>query len=197
MKNLEKKIYDDLKTIPPKKRRELLIREMANLTDKNIHCFKCTGTCCTMSANSMQITPLEALDILLSLNISAENAIKFKENMKENIKHYRLDNEISLGKKAHTHLRKTYTCPFFVPGPKGCTIKKELKPYGCLGFNPRLEEDNGSQCHSDFNLLEAREVSHLPNETDANAYIKNLYQLNWNKLEIPKAVLVLLEHIYP
>lgn len=185
-----------MKTNSPKERREQLILEMSNLTQKEIHCFNCSGTCCTMSANSMQVTPLEAFEIILSLDVTNENVTEIKTALKQNIHNYRLDHEISLGKKAHSHLRKTYTCPFFIPGPKGCSIKKELKPYGCLGFNPRIENDNGSHCHSDFNLLEKRERNEIAGENSANDFLKKEFNLTWTKLEIPKAVLTLLDKLF-
>lgn len=196
IEDLKQKLYQDILSVSPENRRALLIREMQSLKDKQIHCIHCPGTCCTMSANSMQITPLEAFDILLSLNLDDETKEEqLKEKLRDNIRHYRLDHEIFLGKKAHTHLRKTYTCPFFIPGPKGCTIKKELKPYGCLGFNPRLENDNGSSCQSDQKLLEDREDEHQLSEDLANAFLRSHFQLTWTKLEIPKAVLALLEAV--
>jgi Fe-S-cluster containining protein len=195
LSDLKHTLYETMKTHSPRERRELLITEMAELSKKEIHCFQCTGTCCTFAANSMQVTPLEAFEILLSLEVNAENIESIRQTMKENIQHYRLDHEISLGKKAHAHLRKTYTCPFFTPGPKGCSIKKELKPYGCLGFNPRIANDNGGQCHSDFSLLERRENNEISNEELANNYLKREFNITWNKLEIPKALLVLLDKL--
>lgn len=189
---LKAKIYDELKTQKPRERRHHLIEEMKQLSDKQIHCFQCTGTCCTMSANSMQVTPLEAFEMILSLDVTEDNIQEIKQKLQETINHYRLDHEISLGKKAQAHLRKTYTCPFFVPGPKGCTIKKELKPYGCLGFNPRQESESGTNCHSDFSLLEKRENENRTTEALANEFLKNHFQVYWTKLEIPKAMLILL-----
>lgn len=189
---LKARIYDELKTQLPRVRRNRLIEEMKQLSEKKIHCFQCSGTCCTMSANSMQITPLEAFEMILSLDINENNLQEIRQKLQDNINHYRLDHEISLGKKAQSHLRKTYTCPFFVPGPKGCTIKKELKPYGCLGFNPRQEAETGTNCHSDFELLEKRENENFPTEARANEFLKNHFQIYWTKLEIPKAMLILL-----
>jgi hypothetical protein len=194
LQNIQNKIYTELKTTLPRDRRALLIQEMQSLTENKIHCFNCTGTCCTMSANSMQVTPLEAFEMLLSLELTENNVEEIKNKLKENIVHYRLDHEVSLGKKAQSHLRKTYTCPFFVPGPKGCTIKKELKPYGCLGFNPRLENDNGSSCHSDQKILEQREDENNISETAANDYLKKTFKIYWTKMEIPKALLFLIEN---
>lgn len=193
--NLKHHLYTELKTTLPKERRIQLIEEMKELSDQKIHCYNCTGTCCTMNANSMQVTPLEAFEMVLSLDINESNLEEIKKLLNENIQHYRLDHEIFLGKKAHTNLRKTYTCPFFIPGPKGCTIKKELKPYGCLGFNPKLENDNGTNCHSNQTLLGIRESKNSECELKANEYLKKEFQIYWSKMEIPKAILFLLEKI--
>jgi hypothetical protein len=184
-------LYQNLPS--PRERRRILIDEMTGLSDKTIHCFNCNGTCCTFSANSMQITPIEAFEILISLNEASTNLSELKVKLQENIQNYRLDHEIFLGRKKNFLLRKTYTCPFFMAGPKGCTIKKEFKPYGCLGFNPRIEDDNGSQCLSNVVLLEQREKAELQNEQKANDFLKHQLQLDWDKLEIPKAILKLLE----
>lgn len=193
---IQNSLYQALNTNSPRARRSVLINEMAGLTNQKIHCFNCSGTCCTFSANSMKITPIEAFEILISLEVTKDNLSEIKSNLQKNIQDYRLDHEISLGKKSNSILRKTYTCPFFVSGSKGCTIKKDLKPYGCLGFNPRIENDNGSQCLSNVELLEERENSELENERIANNFIKNELKLDWDKLEIPKAVLSLLIKLY-
>ncbi|MDO9182727.1 MAG: hypothetical protein Q7U04_09975 [Bacteriovorax sp.] len=194
--NIKNSLYAELGTKLGRERRKLLIDEMSSLTNQKVHCFNCSGTCCTFSANSMQITPIEAFEIILSLEITDDNLFEIKNNLKKNIQDYRLDHEIFLGKKINSVLRKTYTCPFFAPGSKGCTIKKDLKPYGCLGFNPKIENDNGSLCHSNTQLLETRENAHRMDEIAANNFLKNNLQLDWIKLEIPKAVLALIDKIY-
>jgi len=196
LQEIENSLYQTLDIATPLKRREQLITEMAKLNAQEIHCYKCTGTCCTKSANSMQVTPLEAFEIILSLQVNAESIGDLRNLLQENIKNYRLDHEIFLGKKANQHLRKTYTCPFFIPGPKGCSIKKELKPYGCLGFNPKTQNDNGSQCYSDLNLLAIRLENQKIDEDRANEFLIDHFQLDWQKLEIPKAVLNLLNKIF-
>lgn len=196
LNNLKNSLYKDKLLPSGQERRQQLIDEMISLNNQKIHCFNCSGTCCSFSANSMQITPLEAFEIILSLNITHENLEPIKEKLSQNIKDFRLDREIFLGKKTNSLLRKTYTCPFFVAGPKGCTIKKDLKPYGCLGFNPRIENDNGGQCHSNISLLEMREECQNSSEIAANLYLKEELQLDWVKQEIPKAVLSLLEKIF-
>jgi len=196
LSSLKHSLYENLEIHSGRQRRELLIDEMANLTDKKIHCLNCVGTCCTFSANSMQITPLEAFEIILSLEVTEETIPDLKLKLQKNIRDYRLDHEIFLGKKAIANLRKTYTCPFFVVGSKGCTIKKDLKPYGCLGFNPRIENDNGSLCHSSIEQLERREFIEIQNEDKANKFLAEELQLDWIKQEIPRAVLALIEKIF-
>ncbi len=189
-------LYQNLKIDSAKERRKILIDEMASLSIKKIHCYNCTGTCCTYSANSMQISPLEAFEIIISLEVTNENILDLKNKLKKNIKDYRLDHEFYLPKKTNPLLRKTYTCPFFVEGSKGCSIKKELKPYGCLGFNPRIESDNGSQCLSNIEILKTREHATHETEEKANAFLRHEFLLDWKKLEIPKAVLIILEKLY-
>lgn len=53
------------------------------------------------------------------------------------------------------NLRRTYTCPFFRGGSKGCSLPRDVKPYGCLGFNPTQPAAIGlnSGCRSDQELL--------------------------------------------
>lgn len=194
--NLQHSLYEKLKIRSGRQRRQILIDEMETLTNKKVHCFNCSGTCCTFSANSMQITPIEAFEIILSLEVSPEQLPEIKKNLQTTILNYRLDHEIFLGKKVNSLLRKTYTCPFFVQGSKGCTIKKDLKPYGCLGFNPRIENDNGSQCHSNTELLENRQMTEQEYEEEANNFLRTELKLTWIKLEIPKAVLEIIEKIF-
>ena len=192
IEHLKDKLYQDFKTPLPLERRRLLVEEMAKLEGLNIHCFNCPGTCCTFSANSMQITPLEAFEILFSLNLTRESALNLKTKMQESITHYRLDHDIATGKKMQSHLRRTYTCPFFSPGPKGCTLSRAHKPYGCLGFNPKISDDNGSHCHSGTQLLEERESTHESLEQEANLYLRETYSLNWTKIDLPRALYLIL-----
>ena len=185
-------LYQDMKISLPLTRRQNLVREMSRLEGKSIHCFNCPGTCCTFSANSMQVTPLEAFEILFSLNLNHEKAEELKIKLQDTIAHYRLDHDIFTGKKASQDLRRTYTCPFFSPGPKGCTLGRALKPYGCLGFNPKIENDNGSHCHSNVAILEERESLHTETETLANSFLKEKFSLAWNKKDLPRALFEIL-----
>ena len=72
-------------------------------------------------------------------------------------------------------LRKLYTCPFFNNGALGCSISRAAKPYGCLGFNPKISEDNGKSCASMTDVLLKRDESFHFFEQNLNQKIK--YQL--------------------
>lgn len=180
-------------------RRHALILEMQALEGKTIHCFTCPGTCCTGQANSMQITPIEALEILQSLKIddfSTEELNSFKSKMLETVTNYRLNVEIYTGKRNSQALRKTYTCPFFNNGSLGCGLSRSSKPYGCLGFNPKLQSDNGKACSSNLELLEERDNTFLNLENAANTKIRTLLNLSWSKQNIPQALLDVIERLY-
>lgn len=186
-----KEFYQALTIDSAPLRRANLIAEMKHLAAAKIDCYNCTGTCCTQVANSMQVTPLEAIEILLS--IDPLDILNLKVKLQETVAQFRLDHEIFTGKKGVTTLRKTYTCPFFTEGPKGCGVKKEFKPYGCLGFNPRLESDNGTQCTSNTDLLEKREMNFIKAEDEINQKIRSELKLDWIKKDIPRALLSIME----
>ena len=176
-------------------RRSLLIEAMASLEGKAIHCFQCSGTCCTSVANSMQITPLETLEIVEGLQASGVELKEVESKLKETIQQYRLDYELSTGKKGIKQLRRTYTCPFYSPGPKGCALSRSIKPYGCLAFNPKMAGDNGSSCSSMIDLLETREKNHQSFEDIANQKIREAYGIDWDKLDLPRALLTFFQKL--
>ncbi|MFI5390895.1 MAG: hypothetical protein ACHQYQ_05990, partial [Bacteriovoracales bacterium] len=73
-------------------------------------------------------------------------------NLIKCIEEYRLDYEIPTTRGIP--LRRTYTCPFFEPGPKGCSIDSRSKPYGCLAFNPTEKNSKGGgSCSSNKEIL--------------------------------------------
>lgn len=172
-------------------RRQLILNEMLNLGDKNINCAKCQGPCCTFEANSMQITILEALDIVrfLKQNNLIDSDLILK--LQETIANYRLDSYQGTGK---TSIRKTYTCPFFNETIRRCTISRQAKPIGCLGFNP-IEPDitNGGTCRSNLELLKKREESFFKTEKELNDQFKKELRIFWDKAPIPVAVLEILK----
>ncbi|MBC7429979.1 MAG: hypothetical protein H7336_15300 [Bacteriovorax sp.] len=191
-------IYADNHLPSSLERRQELVREMQVLEGKTIHCFTCPGTCCTQAANSMLITPIEALEILAGLKIEKfnnEELQSLKDRLNETIKNYRLNVEIYTGKKNASGFRKTYTCPFFNNGALGCSLSRSSKPYGCLGFNPQISDDNGMSCSSNTSLLENREHIFSAAEETVNNQIRKDLNFHWMKQNIPQALLDVLEKI--
>lgn len=190
---IEKKIYTDLRIPNCQQRRSVVIDEMRQLKLHQIGCFNCDGHCCTKQSNSMKITPLEAFELFLFLENQDLNLLKDK--LRENISEFRLEHEVYTGKKNNKSLRKTYTCPFYTSGSKGCSIRLENKPYGCLAFNPKLTDDNGSTCGLNEGQFLAREQQYLEDENKANQYLREKLKIDWDKLEIPRALLVMIEKL--
>jgi len=170
----------------PKARRNILLNFMSQLDGVKVNCSSCEGTCCTSRANSMQITPLEAMDILGHLNESGRLNDSLKEVLKSCIADYRLDVEIPTSRGRA--FRKTYTCPFYSPGPKGCTLPKDVNPYGCLGFNPGI---SGGNCSLKEDVARAREEKFSAFEKQENLRLKKEFNLDWDKMSIPQALLSL------
>ena len=184
-------------------RRSALLSEMDSLTQQGIDCRHCTGVCCTSVANSMKVTPLETLDIFYALwtqnKQQEENVISFLDRISLMMKHcivqYRLDVEIpSNGKREF--LRRTYTCPFFAHKNLGCTINRDYRPYGCLGFNPLTAHNlDGEKCSINNNVHRERELLHHAHEELENREVSQRYHLYFNKLPLPVALLHLIDHL--
>lgn len=131
---------------------------MRDQADQGIHCGSCSGVCCTFLANSMQITPLEAEDLREWLIQQNRWTPELFEQLAATVTRFRLDRELGDGHRSL--LRRTYTCPFYRPGPAGCSIAPTHKPYGCLAFNPRRPNlTEGGDCVSDPGLLEDLQAS--------------------------------------
>lgn len=176
----------DLNISANKVRRSGVISTMDEFVREGKNCYSCEGYCCTFAYNSMQVTPIEALDaydFLLKNNRINDELI---ESLDKCIKEFRLDNEIVLG--GGRELRRQYTCPFFNAGPKGCSIEPESKPYGCLAFNP-LESNVKveGKCTSYIEVLEARETDSFGEES-MNLIIKEKLNLYWDKKNFPMAL---------
>lgn len=140
---------------PPEIRRALLRDHMLELDQKGWSCSACTGVCCTFVANSMRITPVEAWDLRRYLESKGRWTPELIETLKETVARYRLDQDAGDGRRS---LRKTYTCPFYTNGPRGCSIHPDHKPYGCLAFNARRSGiTEGGHCASAQDLLQERE----------------------------------------
>lgn len=172
-----------------KERRLLLLAEMDQLAREGKHCAQCPGHCCTAVANSMQTTPLETVDVLDYLRQEGRWTPELKEKLRENIKKFRLDQIPGNGKR--NYLRRTYDCPFFAGKNLGCTLSRDIKPYGCLGFNPtEPNEAEGKSCGSDQELLLKREEL-WSGEQLKNEQLRQKYKLWWDKLPLPWALLEL------
>lgn len=191
---LKKKIYQDFGLPSAKTRREALTSQMKALSDEGKNCFKCNGMCCTFAFNSMQMTPLETVELCIDLESKDRLNEETLEELKACIKEYRLDIDISIG--GSKSFRRTYTCPFFKPGAKGCTISLHDKPYGCLGFNPKeVGVSEEGKCKVYVETHESREASFLEDEEKLNKFLISELGLYWEKLPIPMAILELIKKV--
>ena len=144
--------------------REQLVTANEDLYKLGMACDSCLGECCTSRANSMQISQAEAREIRAYLeahNLWNEDLVT---HLRNNIREYRLDVELPrFG--ARQNLRRTYTCPFYSPGPTGCRLPRNVKPYGCLAFNPTRSGAKGLNdgCTSNHELLGLQSPA-LPND---------------------------------
>ncbi|MGE3387983.1 MAG: hypothetical protein AB7K41_14730 [Bdellovibrionales bacterium] len=131
-----------------------MIERMQQLEARGIDCRACVGECCTSRCNSMLITKVEAEDILSYLKRENLWNDEWTARLRACVREFRLDVELpSFGSRRN--LRRTYTCPFYQAGPRGCLLSREAKPYGCLGFNAVVAGAKGLSdgCQSDQNLL--------------------------------------------
>ena len=105
----------------------------------------------------MMITPLETEDIMTYLKAAGRFTEELKVRLAETVKRFRLDVPPP-GNGRRGFLRRTYDCPFFEGKNLGCSLPREVKPYGCLGFNPTTSnESEGVSCNSNQTLLAKRE----------------------------------------
>ena len=152
-------------------RRSLLLAEMDRLNTLGINCQGCSGKCCTSLHNSMQITESEAQDILHFLIPSGQTLEAIRTLCQENITNYRLNAPLP-GNGKKNFLRRTYTCPFFKHQELGCALAKEVRPYGCLGFNRQsMHQGEGMDCHSDQMLLSKQQEGHNSEKMEAKSPI--------------------------
>lgn len=154
-------------------------------------CRGCQGGCCTFEANSMMLTPLEALEIMTYLQNKNLLNPDLRIRLQNTAKTYRLEPKYLNSRRSY--LRKTYTCPFFAQTELGCPLPREVKPYGCLAFDshhPSLKAD--SNCYSEKDLLIKREALH-PEEAHMNNEIREDFKLDWVKSPLPNALLDLWE----
>ena len=169
------------------KRRKLLLDEMDQSREKKISCIGCSAPCCTFLKNSMQISPLEAMDIYLDLNRKGLWTRGLELRLEETIKTFRLNILIPTARTGF--LRRNYTCPFFSNTELGCQLDPIVKPYGCLGFNPTVAgKIEGESCFSNVELMEKREQLDLEEKAISDR-IRDLLKLSWKKETIPQALL--------
>lgn len=168
----------------PAARRAQLMDAMAAMGARGVHCGTCVGTCCTFVANSMRVTPEEALDLVAFLRAAGADEAAVAASMRESVARFGLDRPTP-GTGSRDLSRRRYTCPFYDGGHLGCRIDQAHKPYGCLAFNPRRPGvQDGEDCGGDDELLEARR-----NRAGERA---DFPRFGWDKLPIPLAVLAVL-----
>ena len=188
---------DDLTGLlpPAGPRRARLIEHMAELERQGIHCFSCSGVCCTALANSMMTTPLETLELAHYLKSEGRIDETLRTRLHHCIRRYRLDREPP-GDGRRGFLRRTYTCPFLEPGPRGCSLSRSIKPYGCLGFNPhRANQTEGGDCAANGELLTGREDQYATTEEPVNRRIRAELELDWEKKPMPTALLEVIDRL--
>lgn len=174
--------------------RNMIIEQMSSINDSGIDCSICqTSECCTFVKNSMQITPLEAIELIFFLSSQDRLDQNLIASLYENIKNYRLDKQLpSDGRRLFS--RRSYTCPFLKEGSLACSISRFAKPYGCLAFNPNFKNSkDSSTCSSDQKLLEAVAGKYQDNIKSMNNYIKKSLDIDFDKLAIPLALITILE----
>ena len=80
---------------------------MNELEASGINCQNCTGRCCTYHTNSMQMTALETEDLYQFLINNNKWDKSLENKLLDTINEFRLDKEISMGKKLT--FRRSYT----------------------------------------------------------------------------------------
>ncbi|MFY7991972.1 MAG: hypothetical protein ACOVP4_01665 [Bacteriovoracaceae bacterium] len=172
-------------------RRRFLLEDMSQLETRGISCLGCSGVCCTDMANSMMVTPIEMVDLYSYLKKDSSSLNDLKEKMQLTNLKYKLD-ILPPGIKKKSQFRRTYTCPFFLGSEFGCPLPRDVKPYGCLGFNRRKKEaDIDQDCWSKKEILETQVKAN--NEALLNEWIKQDLALDWDKEYIPLAVIKFIE----
>ena len=169
------------------RRRQFLLEDMTQLESRGLSCLGCSGVCCTEVANSMMVTPIEAVDLFSYLVKTTSDLEALKARMKAAVEKYKLD-ILPPGIKKKSQFRRTYTCPFFLGSEFGCPLPRDIKPYGCLGFNRQKKEaDIDQDCWSNIEVLKAQDSSN--NDQVLNTWIKNELKLDWEKDYLPLVVI--------
>ena len=170
--------------------RHQLLKFMQKLEDTGKDCASCTGVCCSFVGNSVQLTPLEAFDLLSYLIKTDRWTENLQRKIDQTIEQYGLNREPA-GNGQRTFSRKTYTCPLFKEQALGCPLPPHVKPFGCLAFNPLQSGiKDGESCRSEINLLKELETDEIANQNQA---IREHFELNWHKKPLPLALIDLHE----
>lgn len=177
-----------------KSRRETINSAMSDLMAEGKDCNHCVGHCCTFEHNSMQVTPLEALDVYACLEEDGRITDELVEHLEENITHYRLDKDpASIGKKS---FRRYYTCPFYQDRALGCSLDRDSKPYGCLAFNPNSKlVSTPGYCTSNNDVLMLQNNTFGNKEELDNQFLRDKLGIYWNKMNLPNALLILIKKL--
>jgi hypothetical protein len=135
----------------------------------------------------MQVTPLEALDLLEDLAAKGLLTAVLSHAVAECIERYQLDRPVP-GDGRREFVRRRYTCPLFKHEALGCPLSAAAKPYGCLGFNAkRAGVTAGEACGSDRAALEMREAGGDA-EAMLNDALRQALGLEWEKTALPLAL---------
>ena len=140
--------------------------------------------------NSVQLTPLEALDALHDLRRKGLWTEELVARLKTSVARGGLDRPVpSDGRREY--LRRRYLCPLFLHKSFGCPLTNEAKPYGCLAFNPtRAGVRDGEACSTDRPLLEQREET-SQDEAKEQAALRARLTFDWEKRPLPVALLAI------
>ena len=140
----------------------------------------------------MQTTPLEALEIILYLHEKSQLTENLISSLSHTVQDYRLDYHLDAG--SGTSFRRTYNCPFYTPGSKGCSLSRKVKPLGCLAFNPgRPLTKEGESCAPGFAQLKEIDKNWGERIDGVNHELRQSLDLHWDKLPMPLAILELLK----
>lgn len=169
--------------------RDKIIQVMSKMEQQGVHCIQCDHCqCCTYTSNSMMITRIEAYEIVLSLMNDVLWDEKLFERLGATIEQFQLKNFQVAGSRKL--IRKYYTCPFLLAGPRGCALSRKVKPYGCLAFNA-VDSDSYKKlnCQSDLTLLTELDSNFGQQLKSQNTFLEAKLSWYMDKMPIPNALL--------